>query len=128
MPLSSKILLIISALFGILSITIWFVFLRPVPVYTSEGEIVSKEYKPESTYYQYPVGHPRGFRTPNAIPIAESYGFEIRLSGSNEHVRTALNVVAGGEFKVGDRVSVDYVRRGFLWWDRVYVLGMNKVQ
>jgi len=90
----------------------WIGFVRPAQRETAYGKITAKVHKPEGTYQQTPVGANRGFRTPNRIPIAESYLFNIALDGTAEPVATALNVVLSRQFEVGQRVHVTYERRG----------------
>jgi hypothetical protein len=91
----------------------WFGFIRPAPRETALGTITAKVHKPEGTYQQVPIGANRGFRTPNRIPIAESYLFNIAVDGLKEPVATALNVVLSRQFEEGQRVRVTYERRGF---------------
>jgi hypothetical protein len=91
----------------------WFGFIRPAPRETALGTITAKVHKPEGTYHQVPVETNRSFRTPNRIPIAESYLFNIAVDGMKDPVATALNVVMSQQFAEGQRVRVTYERRGF---------------
>ena len=90
----------------------WFGFIRPAPRETALGTITAKVHKPEGTYQQVPVETNRAFRTPNRIPIAESYLFNVAVDGMKEPVATALNVVMSQQFTEGQRVRVTYERRG----------------
>jgi len=67
----------------------------------------------------------RGFRQPRDIPIAESYTFELEVEGIAKPVRTSFNVVKSRQFEVGQRVRVQYVRRGLpALWQRTLILDM----
>lgn len=90
----------------------WFGFVRPAPRQTALGTVTAKVHKPEGSFQQMPVGIDRGFRTPNRIPIAESYLFNIAVDGTRDTVATALNVVMGRQFEPGQRVRITYERRG----------------
>ena len=90
----------------------WVGFVRPAQRETAYGKITAKVHKAAGTYQQTPSGANRGFRTPNRIPIEESYLFNIALDGMSDPVATALNVVMSRQFEEGQRVQVAYERRG----------------
>ena len=105
---------------------IWAVFLRPIPVRTASGVIVKKTFKPADTYWEYPVGLDRGFRTANPIPIAEAEVMELTLDGFEGPAYYALNTVASKAFEVGQRVKVQYKERTIPFaWKRLYILDMT---
>ncbi len=80
---------------------------------TAPGTVLSKGYVSGGTYVQQPVEARRGFRSPTAVPVAESNTFELRLDGVADVVRASFNTVKSRQFEVGQRVVVRYVRRGF---------------
>ena len=86
--------LVLAAFFALLTLGIWWVFLRPVPRQTAVGVITGKTFKPASTYWQYPGGERTNFWTPTAIPIAECYVFTIRVEGQPVEAYFALNTTA----------------------------------
>lgn len=118
---------IVIFLFAATAVMTWAAFLRSVPIQTATGTIVRKMYKPSGTYWQYPVGVDRGFRTATPIPIAEAYVFEIALAGLRTPVYFSLNTVASKAFDVGEKVQVRYRERGFLFTPkRVYIIDMQQ--
>lgn len=116
-----------SVTFLIVSIAVWAVFLRPVARHTGRGTVRSRTYFEEGTYWQTHVGVSRGLRTPTPIPIAGGYTFLIELEGSGEEVSCSLSTLESEGYSTGDRVEVEYERRGVApFWMRVYVLSMRK--
>jgi hypothetical protein len=115
----------IAALFA-LSGLLWVGFVRRGPERTALGTVASKGYMAGKMYVQQPVGANRGFNTPTNIEIPESNVFELRLDGIAEPVRASFNTVKGRQFEVGQRVRVQYVRRGFPpLWQRIGVVDMT---
>ena len=109
-----------------LAILVWIVFLAPMSPRESVGRITSKIHRQPSVYTQQPVEVNRGFRQPRDIPIAESYTFELEVEGIAKPVRTSFNVVKSRQFEVGQRVRVQYVRRGLpALWQRTLILDMT---
>ncbi|MGI8742123.1 MAG: hypothetical protein ACR2NN_06060 [Bryobacteraceae bacterium] len=107
-------------------IALWMTFVRPVQSRSASGVITQKNFKGASTYSQQPSGLNRGFTTPTDIAIAESYVFEIQLDGIREPVRFWQNTIASRDFKVGQRVRVEYKERGIpLFWKRRNVMDMK---
>ena len=105
----------------------WFLFLRAVPVKTAEGTIVSKVHRPSGTYWQYPAGLNRGFRSPTAISIPESYGFEIKVEGRQQPFRVGVNILAGKPFEVGQPVLILYQEKGIPpIWTKALVVDMKR--
>jgi hypothetical protein len=126
--LSPSLLLAFAGFRLVFSLSIWWVFLRPVPQKTAVGVITEKTYKPAGTYWQQPTGVGRSFWTPTRIPIAECFVFTVRLDGLPVEARVALNTVAARDFEIGQTVSIEYVERGLpLIWKRVYVRDMKHV-
>jgi hypothetical protein len=124
--MSPKLQLILAATFGLISVLIWFVFLRPVPKRSTVGVIRNKQFKPAGEYSQQPAGDRSGFRLPTRIPIAECYVFEIQVEGWPAAAHTSLNTVAAREFEVGQKVNIEYQERGIPFlWKRVYVINMG---
>jgi hypothetical protein len=124
--LSPKLTLIFAFLMAVAGACIWYVFLRPVPNKTTMGTIINKTFKPAGTYWQYPAGSNRGFRTPTPIPVAEADIFEIRVDGFEGAFFYPLNTVASRAYDVGTKVRITYQERGLpLIWKRVYVLEMS---
>ena len=111
------------------ALAVWWVFLRPVPCQSAWGAVVSKVFKPASTYWQYPTGPRRNFWTPARIPIAECFVFAIRLDGRPTEAWFSLNTTAARSFDVGQRVLIDYQVRGIPGiWQRVCVTGMRRAE
>jgi hypothetical protein len=124
--LYTKVLSTVAILFAVLAGGIWFVFLRPVPIKSAVGEITRKTFKPAGTYWQYPPGLDRGFRTATPIPVAEAYVFEITVDEFGGPAFYSLNTVASQVFNVGKRVQIRYQERGIPFiWQRVYVVDMS---
>jgi hypothetical protein len=116
----------VAIFFAVFAGGIWVVFLRPVPTKTATGTITNKSFKPAGTYWQYPAGLNRGFRTATLIPIAEAYVFEIKAEGFEDPIFYSLNTVASQAFDVGKRVRVSYMERGIPFiWRRLYVIDMT---
>jgi hypothetical protein len=97
---------------------ILFALARPGQSRSATGTIVSKTLKKGGVYMQTPSGVDRGFRTPTPIPIADAFVFEIRVDGEREVVRGSLNTIAGRTFEPGQRVVVEYERRGLPFFGR----------
>lgn len=122
----TKVYLFTAAIFGVVGIIIWFVFLRPANEQTDLGTIRTKTFRSAGTYTQYQPGAERGFRTPTEIPIAEVYVFVILLNRQDEPVTYSLNTTASERFSVGQRVRVKYIERSLgPFWRRIYVLDME---
>ncbi len=120
---------IAALFFAALAAGIWFVLLRPVPRHSALGAIVSKTFKPAGTYWQYPVGARPGLRVANPIPISECYVFEVKAEGMPAPVHYPLNTVASEQFRVGQRVQIEYQERSIpVLWKRVYVLDMRAIE
>jgi hypothetical protein len=118
--------LAVCGFFAVLAVLLWFFFVRPVPSQWLTGTIASKTFKPAGTYWQYPPGIRQGFRTANAIPIAESFVFEIEVPELPGPAFLGLNVVASEGFGVGQRVRIEVIERNVPGvWRRVYVLDMK---
>lgn len=124
--MSFKFLLVVAIFFALVAVAIWAVFLRPAPVRAAIGMITKKTFKPAGTYWQYPAGVDRGFRTATPIPIAEAYVFELTVEGFDGPIFFSLNTVAGKAFGVGQRVRIRYKERVIPFLSkRVYVLDMS---
>lgn len=119
-----NIILIGTSIFFVLAaIVIFLVFLRPAVETTASGTILSLSSKAADTYVQHQSGGSRGFRTPTEIAIAEATILEIKLDDRADPIRYSVNTLAGEEFEVGQRVSVNTQERGFKpIWHRVYVM------
>jgi hypothetical protein len=125
----TKVYLILAVVFGLVFVALWVVFLRPVSTLTGTGTIASKTFRENATYWQTQPGLDRGMRTPTPVPIAEAYLFEITLDQGGEVVTYALNTQASQSFNEGERVVVQYQRRGVPpFWERAYVLTMEPAQ
>jgi hypothetical protein len=121
--------LVLAGVLVVIAGLLWLALLRRVPEQTSLATILSKGYVSASTYTQHPVEVSRSFRTPREIPIAESYLFELRLDGVADPVRASFNTVKSRQFEVGQRVRVQYVRRGLpLLPRRIAVLEMISIE
>ena len=120
-------LLALSGVFALVSLAIWFVFLRPVPRQTAVGVIVAKKYTPATTYARSEVtGRRSGFYTTTSIPIADCYVFEVQVKGWSQPARVALNTGAAERFDVGQTVRIEYQIRGIPGiWQRAYVWDMQ---
>src|ERR1700761_4416646 len=98
-----------------------------MPVRAGIGKIVNKSFKPAGTYWQYPAGADRGFRTATPIPIAEAYVFEIGLEPDGRRIFYSLNTVASKDYEVGQNVQINYQERTIPFTGtRVYVVSMHK--
>jgi len=123
---SPTILFGIAAFFALAFVAIWAVFLRPVPIQVGVGRIASKTFKPAGTYWQYPSGLDRGFRTATPIPIAEADVFQLAVDGFRAPVFFSLNTLASQAFQVGQRVQIRYRQRVIPFvGTRVYVLDIS---
>ena len=115
-----------AAVLAAFAFAMWYAFIRRVPEESAEGTITDKLYKPAGTYSLQHPGVDRGFRMPTSIPIAEAYVFAVRLDGAGEQVAAALNTIESRQFKVGQRVRVQFQRRGLpLLWQRITVNSMS---
>jgi hypothetical protein len=124
--MSPKLLFLVAILFAVLAGGIWVVLLRPVPLKAAIGTIIQKTFKPAGTYWRYPVGVSRGFRTATPIPVAEAYVFEVKVGRFESPIFYSLNSVASQAFEVGARVQIRYHERTIpLIWKRVYVVDMS---
>jgi hypothetical protein len=124
--LSSKFLFIVAIFSAVAAAAIWAVFLRAIPVRTAFGSIAGKTFKPAGTYWQYPTGLDRGFRTATPIPIAEADVFELAIDGFEGPVFFSLNTVAAKAFDVGKKVQIQYRERVIHFvGKRIYVLDMS---
>ncbi len=86
---------------------------RPGPPRPATGVIVEKQHRDASTYTRpASVGAGGASGAHTDVPIAESYGFLVRLDGSGDTVRTSLNEVMSRRFSVGQRVRMQLVERG----------------
>lgn len=101
-----------TAALALLALVLWSVAVRRGPEQTALGTIASKGYVAGGTYTQIPIGANRGFNTPTNIAIADANAFELRLDGMADLVRASFNTVKSRQFEVGQRVRVQYVRRG----------------
>ena len=121
-------LLLLCGMFLLTTLMTWAVFLRPAATLATVGVITDTLGRAGGTHWQQPVGLDRGFRTPTPIAIADSVVLVIRAEGLGEPLRASVNTVAAERFSVGQRVRVEYQRRG-LWpvWSRTYVLNVTPV-
>ena len=117
-------LTVIAVAFGAVALVLFALMLRNTSAVamTSEGVIVSKTFKPASTYTQIPAGANRGMRAPTEIPIAESYVVEVRVEGLDQRVFYDLNIVASRSFDVGQRVRISYRKRGIPFATKKYMV------
>lgn len=112
-----------------LSGLLWFAFIRHTPEESAPATIMSKTFRAASTYTQEPVGANRGFRTPTTIPIPESYVFELKLDGYADPLRASINIVKSRQFEVGQRVRVQFRRRGIPpFWQRMTVVDVTPAE
>jgi hypothetical protein len=120
-------LMIVAGFFALLSLAIWFVFLRPVPRQIAVGVITAKHYKPAGTYTRSEtLGRRSGFYTQTSIPIAAGYVFKVNVETLPFLARVALNVGAAEAFELGQTVRIEYQIRGVPGlWQRAYVLSMQ---
>jgi|SRR5450755_3050164 len=126
MALSKLILFTFAAIFAVLAVAMWLVFLRPGQRRTAQGVITHKIFKPAGQYVQYPVGMRDSFYSPSTIPIAECYVFAIHVEEPPLDVGYSLNTIAAGDFAVGQRVRLEYQERSVpLLWKRIYVTRMQ---
>ena len=120
--------LITAGTFLVTGAVIWLVFLRPVPLQTTRGVVRSKTFHAAGEYLQYPPGSRQGFRNPTKITMAEHFVLEIEVPDSKEPFRYAVNAALAPGFEVGQKVELDYQRRGVPgFWRRVYVLEARRV-
>lgn len=111
--------------FAFLALAIYVIFLRPVPVENATGSITEKTFKPAGTYWQYPVGLDRGFRTATPIPVAEADVFQLAVDGFPGPVFYSTNTVDSRSFSVGQRIAIQYRKRVIPFaGTRIYVIDM----
>lgn len=123
-----RVYLIGVLLFAVTAVLISCAFLASEEPRQTVGTIKDTFRRSDGTYVQYPVGADRSFRTPANIPISESVVFEITAEGLDEPVRYSTNTVHAEQFKVGQRVLIEYIERGIPFiWKRVYVTNMEAV-
>jgi hypothetical protein len=121
--------MILAGVFLSFAVGIWLVFLRPVPVETATGTVRSKTFKPAGEYVQYQPGSRSSFRSATRIPIAECYVLGIEVTGEQDELRYAVNTTAATRFEVGQRVNIQYQRRGVPpFWRRVYVTDVTPAE
>jgi hypothetical protein len=90
------------------------------------GRITNKTFKPAGTYWQFPVGLERGFRTANPIPIAEAYVFEIAVEEFKNPLFFSLNTIASNSFDIGQQVDISYRARAIPFlWKQIYINDMK---
>jgi hypothetical protein len=112
---------VLAAFAGIM----WFAFIRQVPEETAFATIMSKGDIAGSTYVQQRTTN-NVPTTPNMIAIAPANAFELKLDGRDEPVVASFNTVKSRTFDVGQRVRVQYVRRGIPpLWQRITVTEMT---
>jgi hypothetical protein len=120
--------LVVAAIGACCALGIWFVFLRPVPTQTASAIIVDKRFRPAGTKWIHPVGQRTNFWTPTAFPVAEGYEFTCRLDDGSAEAVAVLGVGMAERFEVGQPITIVYQHRNFgPFWQRTYVLGMQKV-
>lgn len=121
--------MVLAGIFLSFAAVIWLVFLRPVPVEKLTGIIRTKVFKPAGEYMQYQPGNRTSFRTPTRIPIEECYVLGIEVEGERDEFKYAVNTTAATRFEVGQRVVIEYQRRGFPpFWRRVYVTDVQPIE
>jgi len=104
---------------------LWFGFIRRGAEVTALAIILTKGHLAGTTYVQQPIGANRGFNVPTRIEIVEANAFDLRVDGLDNAVRASFNTVKSRQFEVGQRVRVQYVRRGIPpLWSRVAVVEM----
>ena len=104
---------------------LWFGFIRRGAEETALAIILTKGHLAGTTYVQQPIGANRGFNVPTRIEIVEANAFDLRVDGLDNAVRASFNTVKSRQFEVGQRVRVQYVRRGIPpLWSRVAVVEM----
>jgi hypothetical protein len=117
--------LVLIAVLAVVAAGLWLGFIRRGPEQTALGTIASKGYVAGGKYVQIPIGANRGFNTPTEIAIADANTFELRLDGIAPVVRASFNTVKSRQFEVGQRVRIQYVRRGIPpLWSRLTVVEM----
>jgi hypothetical protein len=83
---------------------------------------------PAGTKWIHPVGQRTNFWTPTAFPVAEGYEFTCRLDDGSAEAVAVLGVGMAERFEVGQPITIVYQHRNFgPFWQRTYVLGMQKV-
>jgi hypothetical protein len=101
-----------AILFAASAGVLWALFLRPVPIERGTAEIRGKTFKPAGTYWQQQVGISRGFRTATPIAVDESYVLELYSSDIDAAGFFSVPTAEEGKYQVGQRVSIEYQRRG----------------
>lgn len=96
-------------------------------VLASKALIKEKIYEDESIYSRSNAGINRGFQNPTNIKMAPKYIFVLQIEGEDQLVSYSLNTILSDRFKVGQNVSVKYIKKNILGlWGRVQVLEMNE--
>lgn len=115
-----------AAALAIAACVIWLALIRRGPEETALATILTKGHLSGSTYFQQPIGADRGFKVPTHIAIAEANAFELTVDGVADTVRASFNTVKSRQFDVGQRVRVQYERRGIPpLWTRITVVEMT---
>lgn len=115
-----------AAILAAFTVVTWIGFVRTGPEYSGLATILTKGYMAGRSYTQIPIGDNRGFRTPNQIAIADANTFELKLDDRPETVRASFNTVKSRQFEVGQRVRIQYLKRGLPpLWLRITVTEMT---
>ena len=99
--------LIVAGIAAGFALLFWVGYVRTVPSETAAGTVIAKTHQPASTYTQS-----HGTHVATRIPVAESYLLTIRIDGIDPPARLSVRAIASADFEVGQRVLVQYERRG----------------
>jgi hypothetical protein len=114
-----------AAALALVACVMWFAFIRRGAEETALATILTKGHLAGSTYVQQPIGANRGFNVPTSIEIVEANAFDLKVDGLDDVVRASFNTVKSRQFDVGQRVRVQYVRRGIPpLWSKLTVVEM----
>lgn len=125
-----RLLIVVLVLATIGAASIWYVFLRPVPIQTTPGTIKAKTFRQASSIERKRAGGRRqDWGQDRSILLPDSDVFVILLDDPSIEVR--FEVAAGGSdsLSVGQRMRVEYQRRSLpLIWSKVYVLEVTPLE
>lgn len=116
--MNTYLLLFAATVAALVSLGMWYAFVRPAPQQAATGVITSKSLQAARTINRYQGGARREAWTEERIRVPESYVFEIRVEGLSTPVRYWAPVPVGEKYQVGQRVRIRYVERSIPFFRR----------
>jgi hypothetical protein len=92
---------------------------------TTQGTVIAKGFRAAGTYTPYAHGSSRGFRTMSPVAIPASWILDVETS-THGVLKASIAESAGADYKVGDRVVVEYLtKRSLGLFKRTLVRGVR---